>query len=151
MLVLMNVGDISIHYQHTVPDIHLASHGHNSTQWNLDLVHNVTIKSSSHLVPQAQCGNIVSYGKRKRRSLKGEGGLVTLGGELTLVGGEITLRDVEVLDDVEEEEEDHVYHEMPLQKEILVESSSVKPLKSGLLPEETGKGKGQDNRRGPVQ
>ncbi|KAK8385545.1 hypothetical protein O3P69_016373 [Scylla paramamosain] len=85
----------------------------------------------------AQCGNIVSYGKRKRRSLKGEGGLVTLGGELTLIGGEVTLRDVEVLDNEEEEEEDHVYHEMPLQKEILVESTTVKPLKSGLLPEET--------------
>ncbi|MPC37733.1 hypothetical protein E2C01_031223 [Portunus trituberculatus] len=83
----------------------------------------------------AQCGNIVSYGKRRRRSLT-EGGLVTLGGELTLVGGEVTLRDVEVLDN-EDEEDDHVYHEMPLQKEILVESSSVKPLKSGLLPEET--------------
>ena len=97
---------------------------------------------------QAQCGSIVSYGRRKRRSVKGEVDLVTLGGELTLVGGEITLRgedeeDGELLDKEEEEEEeeeveDQVYHEMPLQKEILVESSSVKPLKFGLLPEESG-------------
>ncbi|XP_050719660.1 uncharacterized protein LOC127000252 isoform X2 [Eriocheir sinensis] len=88
----------------------------------------------------AQCGSVVSYGRRKRRNLRGKGSLLTLGGELTLVGGEVTLKEEEKEDEDDVEvlgAEDHVYHEMPLQKEILVESTSVKPLKSGLLPEET--------------
>ncbi|KAK3853458.1 hypothetical protein Pcinc_040005 [Petrolisthes cinctipes] len=98
----------------------------------------------------ARCGPIVSYGKRRRRrrSLKkGQSGLVTLGGELTLVGGQVTFRQEEEEVDGEEEEEeeedveeldpDSVYHEMPLQKEIIVDSSTIKPLRRGLLPEET--------------
>ncbi|KAG7156467.1 Cuticlin-1-like 2 [Homarus americanus] len=80
----------------------------------------------------AQCGAIVSYG-RKRRGLTAEGGLLTLDGELTLVGGEVTLGG----DDVEEIDPDTIYHEMPLQKEIIVNSNTVQPLKTGLLPEET--------------
>ncbi|XP_071520975.1 uncharacterized protein [Panulirus ornatus] len=78
----------------------------------------------------AQCGSIISYG-RKRRGLTEEGGLLTLDGELTLVGGEVTLGDQP------EEDPDAIYHEMPLQKEIIVNSNSVRPLKAGLLPEET--------------
>lgn len=85
--------------------------------------------------PQAQCGNILSYGRR-RRSLS-EGGIVTLGGEYSLIGGEIQLED-----DRDDPEDDHdtIYHEMPLQKEIIVDSETVKPLRAGLLPEETGMG-----------
>ncbi|XP_037803568.1 uncharacterized protein LOC119597980 [Penaeus monodon] len=80
----------------------------------------------------AQCGNILSYGRR-RRSLS-EGGIVTLGGEYSLIGGEIQLED-----DRDDPEDDHdtIYHEMPLQKEIIVDSETVKPLRAGLLPEET--------------
>ncbi|XP_069974674.1 uncharacterized protein [Penaeus vannamei] len=81
----------------------------------------------------AQCGNILSYGRR-RRSV-GEGGIVTLGGEYSLIGGEIQLEDDH--DDPPEDDHDTIYHEMPLQKEIIVDSETVKPLRAGLLPEET--------------
>lgn len=74
---------------------------------------------------------------------------MTLGGELTLVGGQVTFRreedegeetdEGEVEEEVEEIDPDSVYHEMPLQKEIIVDSSTIKPLRRGLLPEETGK------------
>ncbi|XP_069173940.1 uncharacterized protein [Procambarus clarkii] len=79
----------------------------------------------------AQCGPIVSYG-RKRRGLTKEVGLLTLGGKLSLHGGEVTLET-----DAEEVDPDTIYHEMPLQKEIIVNSNTVKPLRTGLLPEET--------------
>ncbi|KAK4308028.1 hypothetical protein Pmani_020258 [Petrolisthes manimaculis] len=99
----------------------------------------------------ARCGPIVSYGKRRRRrrSLKKghQSSLVTLGGELTLVGGQVTFRNEDDEEEEEEKEEDDeeveeidpdsVYHEMPLQKEIIVDSSTIKPLRRGLLPEET--------------
>ncbi|XP_064087392.1 uncharacterized protein LOC135202055 [Macrobrachium nipponense] len=98
----------------------------------------------------AQCGNILSHGKRKRRAVIKQGGLVTLGGthsldgqEITLEGGEFTFGGGELTfgveddEDAEEYDQDSIYHEMPLQKEIFVDSTSVKPLKSGLLPEES--------------
>nr|XP_053643380.1 uncharacterized protein LOC128696261 isoform X1 [Cherax quadricarinatus] len=86
----------------------------------------------------AQCGPIVSYG-RKRRGLTKKGGLLTLDGEISLEGGEITLegKDLVLENDAEEIDQDTIYHEMPLQKEIIVNSNTVKPLRTGLLPEET--------------
>ncbi|KAK7075736.1 hypothetical protein SK128_014511 [Halocaridina rubra] len=93
----------------------------------------------------AQCGNIISYGKRRRRAVKNQRGILTLGEAVNLDGHEVTLEGVHLTlggneDDDNEEDLDSIYHEMPLQKEIIVDSSSVRPLKTGLLPEETGNG-----------
>ncbi|CAL4171609.1 unnamed protein product, partial [Meganyctiphanes norvegica] len=72
--------------------------------------------------PPARCGNIISYGRRKRREVN-EGTLLTVAGEVSL-DGPVT------------PEDELIYHEMPLQKEIIVDSSSIKPLRTGYLPEE---------------
>ena len=67
---------------------------------------------------------MISYGRRKRRGVN-EGTLLMVTREVSLEGP-LTAED------------ELIYHEMPLQKEIIVDSSSIKPLRSGYLPQEKG-------------
>lgn len=91
---------------------------------------------------QASCdGTGSSYGKRRRR--RSPQGLVRnrrrgplSSPPLQVEGREGVLRDGLVVS--EDLDDDAIYHEMPLQKEIIVANTRIVPLKNGLLPEEEG-------------